>query len=335
MKKYHILALTDHRKHSKENSIYALLSTLATHPQCENLEIASRGNALNNSFFYEMTSTKIHVRKLDQKFAFQADGKQFFEKLKEKDIADYDVILMRLPRPISDDFLVFLAKKAGKTVFINDPLGIIKTSSKAFLLNFPECCPPIQICHSVKEIIDFAEQYPIVLKPLREYGGKGIFKIENGKVYEGNSVYETQIYLQNIKQQIETEGYLMMKYLKNVTQGDKRILVVGGQIMAASLRLPPPNSWLCNVAQGGTSVTAQLENEEIAIIKTISPRLEAEGIFIFGADTLVDDDGKRILSEINTLSIGGFPQAEKQTGKPIVKNTINKIIKYIDTKNKE
>ena len=116
--------------------------------------------------------------------------------------------------------------------------------------------------------------------------------------------------------------------MKNVTQGDKRILVVGGQIMAASLRLPAENSWLCNVAQGGTSVTAQLETEEEAIIKTISPRLEAEGIFIFGADTLVDDDGKRILSEVNTLSIGGFPQAEKQTGRPIVRETINKIVNH-------
>ena len=126
----------------------------------------------------------------------------------------------------------------------------------------------------------------------------------------------------------------MMKYLKNVTQGDKRILVVGGKIMAASLRLPAPNSWLCNVAQGGISVPSELEKEEIDIIKTISPRLEQEGIFIFGADTLVNDDGKRILSEINTLSIGGFPQAEKQTGKPIVQDTINKIIKYIDANKK-
>ena len=334
MKKYNILALTDHKKHSKENSIYALLSTLAIHPQCKNLEIASRANALNHSFFYEMNSTQVHVKKLDKNFAFQTDGKQFFEGLKQKNITEYDAILMRLPRPISDDFLRFLAEKANQIVIINHPLGIIKTSSKAFLLNFPECCPPMKICHSIAEIIDFAEQFPIVLKPLREYGGKGIFKIENGKVYENNTSYEIQTYLLNIKHQIETEGYLMMKYLKNVTQGDKRILVVGGKIMAASLRLPAPNSWLCNVAQGGISVPSELEKEEIDIIKTISPELEQEGIFIFGADTLVNDDGKRILSEINTLSIGGFPQAEKQTGKPIVQNTINKIIKYIDANKK-
>ena len=332
MQKYKILTLTDHRKHSQENSIYALLATLAAHTQCETIDIASRGNKQNDNFFYNMTSTKVNVRKLDKNFAFDADGKQFFEDLEQKDIADYDAIIMRLPRPISDEFLQFLAEKAAEKVIINHPLGIIKTSSKAFLLNVPECCPPMQICRSVEEIIAFSKKFAIVLKPLREYGGKGIFKIQNGKVYDGNEIYEVLPYLKNIAEQLESEGYLMMKYLKNVTQGDKRILVVGGQIMAASLRLPAKNSWLCNVAQGGTSVSAQIEPEEEAIIKTISPKLEAEGIFIFGADTLVDDDGKRTLSEVNTLSIGGFPQAEKQTGKPIVQKTINKIVKYIDAK---
>ena len=121
-----------------------------------------------------------------------------------------------------------------------------------------------------------------------------------------------------------------MKYLKNVSKGDKRILVVGGQIMASSLRIPAVGSWLCNVSQGGKSVKSEVTMEEEDIVNTISPSLIAEGILIFGVDTLEDDDGKRILSEVNTLSVGGFPQAQKQSQRPIIKMTIDKIFKYAD-----
>ena len=59
-----------------------------------------------------------------------------------------------------------------------------------------------------------------------------------------------------------------------------------------------------------------------------------EGVLIYGVDTLVDDNGLRTLSEINTLSIGGFPQAEQQTGKPIIKMLIDKIFEYADARSR-
>lgn len=156
-------------------------------------------------------------------------------------------------------------------------------------------------------------------------------KIDGNVLNDGNQDFDMATYLQDLKSYIETEGFLAMEFLKNVTQGDKRILVVNGQILASSLRLPTENSWLCNVAQGGRSVPAEATPEEIKIIETISPKLLEAGILIFGADTLVDNNGKRILSEINTLSIGGFPQAEKQTGKPILQQTIDGIMNYVES----
>ncbi|HAW03161.1 MAG TPA: hypothetical protein DCW83_00665 [Saprospirales bacterium] len=107
-------------------------------------------------------------------------------------------------------------------------------------------------------------------------------------------------------------------------------MVVGGKILAASLRIPAKGSWLCNVAQGGTSVYAEVTLQEREIINTITPKLAQYGIFIYGLDTLVADNGDRILSEINTMSIGGFPQAEAQTGRPIIKSLIDKIFEYAD-----
>lgn len=329
MTTFRFLILTDHSRHNKENSLYALAAALVQHPQCAQVAIASRGNASNTNFFYANENIPLQAILATARFTFDPTGKQFQEQTVAVNPSDFDVIFMRLPRPISTDFLSFIAQIASHKVIINDPKGIEKTSSKAYLLNFPHLCPPMALCRSIEQIQVFAQQFPIVLKPLKEYGGKGIVKIDGNQLWIGNRLYDTNVYLQKNQRYIEQEGYLAMKFLKNVSQGDKRILVIDGQILAASVRLPPKGSWMCNVAQGGQSLPAQVTEEETHLIQQISPALKQEGILIFGADTLVNDDGKRILSEINTLSIGGFPQAEAQTGRPIIAQTIQKIIDHV------
>ena len=69
-----------------------------------------------------------------------------------------------------------------------------------------------------------------------------------------------------------------MQFLEGVRNGDKRVLVVNGQILAASLRLPAPDSWLCNVAQGGTSIAAEVTPEEQRMVAEIAPALLAKGV---------------------------------------------------------
>ena len=84
------------------------------------------------------------------------------------------------------------------------------------------------------------------------------------------------------------------------------------------------------MALGGTSVRSNPDKNEIQIVEHINPYLKDCGILIYGADTLVDDHGRRVLSEVNTLSIGGFLQSENQTKKPIIQMTIDKIFNYAD-----
>lgn len=330
MASYNVLVLTDHRGHSDQNSIYALISEMNNHPQCITVDIASRGLEKNNGFFKNMDPEALFGVRVGTDFQYTEDGTYFSEGLSPLNIGDYDIVFMRLPRPITDEWLLWLESNKGQAVIVNNPKGIIKTSSKEYLLSIPEICPTIRKINTIQDAIDYSLEYPIVLKPLREYGGKGIVKIIGNKVYEGDISHDRDTYLASIQDAIVTDGYIGMKYLKNVSQGDKRILVVGGEIMAASLRLPPEGSWLCNVSQGGQSVHAEVTSEEKEMIQSISPQLIQEGILIYGADTLVDDNGKRILSEINTLSIGGFPQAQAQSGRPIIKLTIDKIFEYAD-----
>ena len=331
MKKYKVLCLTDHRRHSSQNSVYSIMRAVAEHPQCKEVVVASRGIEDNRMFFEEEDFDKLQVVDVNASFDYSQSGESFTIESKWTDPKQYDIILLRLPRPVTDSFLNKLKQQFSDSLFINDPEGIIQTSNKAFLLHFPELCPPIKLCHSIEEIVSFRQKIgDIVLKPLREYGGQGILKVTEDVIHDGDVIHDRLSYLASKESYIISEGYLAMKYLKNVSQGDKRLIVVDGEILAASNRLPQEGSWICNVALGGKSVAAEVSEREIEIIEKLDPILKENGILIYGVDTLVDDDHERILSEVNTLSIGGFPQAEVQTGLPILKITVQKIIDYAD-----
>lgn len=331
-KKYNFLVLTNHRVHHAKNPVYSLVPTLFAHPDCASIHIGSMGNPANHDFFYQTTTTDLKVLDVNKDFSFDPSGRQFINGVLNSNLRNYDSVLMRLARPIPNGFMDFLKVQAPNTIFINDPRGIEKTSNKTFLMNFSDMCPPLELCYTIDEIMAFAVRFPIVLKPLEEYGGRGLLKIDGDILWNGMETYSTKEYLNTISDYIHQKGYLAMKFLKNVNQGDKRIIVVGGEILGASLRMPVEGSWLCNVAQGGTSIPIDVTPEEEKMINVISPILEQEGILIFGADTLVDDHGKRVLSEVNTLSVGGFYHMQKQTGKPIIEQTIQKIINYVDQK---
>jgi len=331
---YKILVLTDHSGHSEHNSIYSILSQMHKNDRVEEIFVASRGLVQNDAFYQEMNADQLWAAKIDDTFEYTAEGSHYEKALVRVQPEDFDVVFMRLPRPISDEFLLWLAQLFSHAVMVNNPRGIIATSTKAFLLNFPDLCPNMRLCKSVADIREELAKYPIVLKPLKEYGGRGLLKIDQSTVDDGNEDYDTERYLDAMQEDFTEEGYLSMKYLENVDQGDKRILVVDNKILAASLRIPAAGSWLCNVAQGGTSVAAEVTDEERKIVAALSDRLHDEGILIYGVDTLVNDEGLRVLSEINTLSIGGFPQSEKQTGKPIINILIDNILAYADERTK-
>lgn len=323
------LVLTDDARHSPGNPVYYLLPELLRHPDCLLIDVASRRTEDNFPFFEENRDMDLLALEVKEDFTYDETGGQFKRASKPVNIRDYDAVLMRLPRPVPQTFMEFLVQTYPKGVFVNHPTAILKTSRKDFLMNFPDLCPPMKFCHSVEEIRNFAARFPIVLKPLEDYGGRGLVRIEGERAWEGLVEVRTEDFYQEKETYIREHGYLAMKFLKNVTNGDKRILVVGGEVLGASLRLPAPDSWLCNVAQGGASVGASLSPEEEKIIETITPVLLREGILIYGADTLEDDDGKRVLSEINTLSVGGFLNLEKQSEVSILKLTIQKIVNYV------
>jgi len=326
MEKYQVLVLTDHSNHSKENSLYSLISTMLKHQLTSKIDIASRVNKENKSFFNSNEKADLFVSQVSKDFKFTENGVHLSTNLKLASLKDYDLIWLRMPPPLSKTFLDFLGKTFKNQVVINNPNGIYQTGTKAFLENFQAFCPPLKICKTKADIIKFKNRFPIVLKPLREYGGKGIIRVDGNKVWAGKKILAFKDFIHQLDN--GTLPMLGVKFLKNVTEGDKRVVVVNGQIMGASLRLPAKGSWLCNVSMGGSSNLAEVEAEERRIVEAINPILSKMGIVMYGLDTLVGDDGKRVLSEINTTSIGGLPQIAALKKLPLVEEAIDLIWSY-------
>lgn len=322
---YNVLVFTDHTKHNEENSLYALLTEMLKHPLSKKINVVSKGIEENNNFFNEKSNV-LFSTEINEDFKYTKGGFSFKNNLKKTTLDEFDLIWLRLPPPLSKSFLDFFSDTFSSKVIINHPNGIYKTGSKEFLLNFPELCPPMKLCNTLEDIIEFKNQFPVVLKPLKNYGGKGIIKIEDNFVSKGTQTTSFNEFIQNF--QFDNLPYLGVKFLKNVQQGDKRIVVVNGKIMGASLRIPQKGSWLCNASMGGSAHLASVEKEEEEIVATINPVLSKLGIVMYGVDTLVNDNGKRILSEINTTSIGGIKQIEEQKLHPIIKECINLIWEY-------
>jgi glutathione synthase len=325
-----LLFLTDHRHHTKYNSLYPLVNAMRYFGHFVKIDIASIGNSNNQSFFEGEDQSSLFGRENIKSLHFTRSGSFFTTKQIQLTFGDYDVIMLRLPPPIPDNFLSFLEKVGKHQIIINHPRGIIETARKDFLIHFKDLCPPLKVCHAINDILSFKKKFPIVLKPLNSYGGAGLIKIDGQSVLKGNDPMEWADFK---KQYLENPvPYLAVKYLKKINQGDKRIIVVNSDILGASIRYPAKGSWLCNLAQGGEAIETNVDPHERYIITRIDPILSKKGILIYGVDTLTDDNGKRVLSEINTSSIGGLYMRHYITGEPIVNEVAKVIINYTNHK---
>ena len=323
-----VLILTDHAGHSAENSLYALVSQMRRHPSVASVHITSRSEPSNPTLWNPSGAgaqvQRVVVKELTEDLPFDPSGQQWSRGLTEVPTNYFSLVWLRLPPPLSTEWLLQLQQCFPPAVILNRPTGIIATNSKAFLLQFPELIAPSWLCRSIADIDRVRAGQEVVLKPLRDYGGRGLVRIQGDRVWRGTEATTYAEFRDSLAS--ASIEYLAVHYLKNVSAGDKRIVVADGQIIGASLRLPRADSWLCNVSAGGRSAETVVDADEQYIIQTIAPHLDKLGIVLYGVDTLVGDNGRRILSEINTTSIGGIPQIERLSGSPAVARVVDAIL---------
>lgn len=310
-----ILLLTDHQGHHKTNSFYGIANALLNHVQIEQVWVASRSWIENTSFFKGEGCAYVHTGRLQGGIEYSKFQDSVGEVLLKK-IDFFDFILLRVPYPLHSMFLDALCKVFPQNKIVNDPAGIKKVSNKSFLLQLDQYVPPMHLCNSIEDLEWFSSQFSIVLKPLESYGGKGIVKLEGEHAYfEDKKVVSKKSFYAFFEK--NKMPYLGMKFLANVKNGDKRIIVINGKLIGASVRKPMENSWICNVSQNGESFGADVTKMDEDIVQYLNPYMKSNGIFLYGVDLLEGDDNEPLISEINALSVGGLLSLQDQTNLPV------------------
>ena len=220
-----------------------------------------------------------------------------------------DVVLMRQDPPFDLGYITathLLERIADRTLVVNDPREVRNAPEKVFVLDYARFMPPTLVTRSLAEARAFlAEHGEVVLKPLHGNGGKAIFKI--GRVGENLSA------LIEVFNQTWREPHMLQAFLPAVAKGDKRIVLVDGEVAGAINRLPGEGEIRSNLAVGGSAEKTELTDREREICAVLGPELRRRGLLFVGIDVI----GGEWLTEINVTSPTGIVAIERLDGTDI------------------
>lgn len=220
--------------------------------------------------------------------------------------ADIDVVLMRQDPPFHLGYIsaaLLLDRLKGITVVANDPREVINAPEKMFVLDYARFMPPTLVARRLEDIRDFQHEHgAVVVKPLHGNGGKAIFRIDA----DGTNLSA----LVEVFNQTWTEPHMIQKFLPSVAEGDKRIVLIEGEIAGAINRRPGEGEFRSNLAQGGSAEATTLTAREEEICAAMGPELKRRGLVFVGIDVI----GGEWLTEINVTSPTGIMSIDKFNG---------------------
>jgi glutathione synthase len=222
-------------------------------------------------------------------------------------LKDNGAIVMRKDPPFDPEYfyathLLSQAEREGARVF-NKPAALRDHPEKLAILEFPQFIGPTLVTREAADVRAFhAEHHDIILKPLDGMGGMGIFRVGPDGLNLG-SIIETL----NLG---GAQTLMVQKYLPEIVQGDKRVLVIGGKPVPFCLaRIPQGSEIRGNLAAGGKGVAQPLSDADRHIAEALGPTLAARGLLLVGLDVIGSS-----LTEINVTSPTCFQEIMQQTG---------------------
>jgi len=221
------------------------------------------------------------------------------------DLAAMDVVLMRQDPPFDMGYITathLLEHVQPKTLVVNDPASVRNAPEKLFVTHFPDLMPPTLISRDRQAILEFrAEHRDIIVKPLFGNGGAGVFRLTETDENLGS--------LLEMFFALSREPLIIQRYLPEVRQGDKRIILIDGEPAGAVLRVPAAGEARANLHVGGTAMKTGLTARERDICATIGPTLRAQGLVFVGIDVIGD-----YMTEINVTSPTGLQEINRFDG---------------------
>lgn len=213
----------------------------------------------------------------------------------EKPLHEIDVILMRKDPPFDNQYIygtyiLEMAEKLG-TLVVNKPQSLRDCNEKIFATHFPQCCPPVLVSRSAKKLRGFHEKHhDVIFKPLDGMGGSGIFRCKKDDP-------NVSVILESLTDHGQ-EFIMAQGFIPEISNGDKRVLVVNGEAIPYALaRIPAEGETRGNLAAGGRGVAQPLTDRDRWIVEQVAPTLKEKGLLFVGLDIIGD-----YLTEINVTS---------------------------------
>ncbi len=237
------------------------------------------------------------------------DNKQWYVTgdIEKIPLHGFDAVMMRKDPPfdmeyVYSTYLLELAEKQGALV-INSPQGVRDHNEKLAITKFPQFIAPTLVTSQAMLIREFiADHRNIILKPLDGMGGAGIFRVSE-------SDHNLSVIIETITQH-GARTVMAQRYIPEITLGDKRILVIDGEVVPYALaRIPKRGETRGNLAAGGTGTTQDLSPRDREIVAFLGPELVKNGLMLVGLDVIGE-----YLTEVNVTSPTGMQEIAKQTG---------------------
>ena len=264
------------------------------------LEAQNRGHEI--SFFTPenliLRSNKVfaNICKIELSFINNKETFRYLEK-QVYPLTDYNLVMMRQDPPFDLSYITathILEKLPKSTLVVNNPYEVRNAPEKIFVTNFPHLMPKTLITRDIQTIRTFRDEFKdIIIKPLYGNGGQGVFHVlPNDENF--NSILE-MFFEQN------KEPLIIQEYLKDVRNGDKRIILLNGEIVGAINRRPQKGESRSNMHVGGKAEKTILTERDKFICKEISQSLKEKELFFVGIDVIGD-----FITEINVTSPTGI-----------------------------
>ncbi len=226
-------------------------------------------------------------------------------EFQEVDLADFDVIWLRQDPPFDMHYITtthLLDMVHPETLVVNDPFWVRNYPEKLLVLNFPDLTPPTTIARDLETIKEFkAKHKDVILKPLYGNGGAGVFRLGPDD-RNLSSLHE-------LFTGFSREPLIVQKFLPDVSNGDKRVILVDGEAVGAINRVPAVGETRSNMHVGGRPEKVGLTERDLEICAAIGPLLREKGQVFVGIDVIGD-----YLTEINVTSPTGIQELERFDG---------------------
>ncbi|MEC3912244.1 glutathione synthase [Sphingobium sp. CR2-8] len=211
---------------------------------------------------------------------------------------DVDVVWMRQDPPFDLSYITathLLERVQAETLVVNDPASVRNAPEKLFVLDYARFMPPTMITRSLSATRKFLEEHgEIVVKPLYGNGGVAVFHVDS----KGSNLSS----LVELFKASWVEPFMVQAFIPGVAQGDKRIVLIDGEVAGAVNRIPGKGEIRSNLAVGGSAAKTELTDKEREICAAMGPELKARGLLFVGIDVI----GGEWLTEINVTSPTGL-----------------------------